>query len=73
MSIYVIPTPSGSHITDGLEKDSRIKLMYPEGHSKTRKYVISGGETYCRLPDVEELQQESSLRSLILNSSYTQI
>ncbi len=68
MSVYVIPTFYTRHITDGWgNRYSDISVVNFKPHSTGGDYVLPGGDTYSRIPNIEELQGE---RVVVLHSGY---
>ncbi len=56
MSIYVVPTVPAFYLGESLSREaSWLKVMYPQPHEKNGKFVLPGGECYCRLPLVRDL------------------
>lgn len=60
MTNYVVSTIPTDHISASLvcELGPGYELRNPHPHSKSRRFLVSGDETYVRLPSVVEIQEE---------------
>ena len=70
MTIYVIPTVPTFHIGRSFEKlvGLDFSVIYPQPHGKTGQFYFPGGECYCQLPGISELQDQEVV---VLHSGYS--